>query len=264
MHITDIARQKELTTARGTHISYGLDASGLKEPTISDHLTFVYAPAAGLLHVRNEEILIEPKSVTVIKPGIEVKLEAAEQDFPYIVYRVPAKKPTLTTEQAAKLEREYVLDRSEWNSSIDELLDGDVIQYTDNSRIIIPLLKKGKRVKSGWYTQAFKDQPFSISDAEWERVREAEIMHYHQVLEEVYIVFDGTAYMHVDGDVREVPKGSISISELGETHGIKDVVVGQSGMYRHLCTQYPSITMDKGERINVDTKEGFDMSGLKK
>ena len=262
MEIFNLKKENEIET-HGLHIAYGMKASGLSDKSSSSLRSLLYTSTPGLLLAGDEEILLPPQSVTVIKSGIEAKLlmTPAEMDAPVVMFRVPDEKPHIPEEQAAKLENPYVINGSEWNTEIKEFLDGDIILYTDASRYVAFLLKKGKAVKSGWFTTAFKGQPLSVSDAVWTKPRLEEIAHYHNIIREAYVILDGTANLYVNGDIVPVPSGSLALTDLADTHKVDSVEVGSSGTYRHLCTQYPSITNDKGERVNVDNKEGFTVRG---
>jgi mannose-6-phosphate isomerase-like protein (cupin superfamily) len=258
MEIINIAKKRQYTT-NGITITHGTEAFNGKP---SDLLTMIYSATPGLLLVEENEILLSPRSVAVVKPETEIKLVTTpqEKELPTIIFRVPH-NPQIDPTQAKYLQKPYEINRSEWNSSITEYLEGIATVYPEHSRYVIAPLRKGKAIKSVWYTTCFKDQPFSISDAVWTVPRVDEIAHKHRIIQEMYIILDGIANMYVDGEILPVSKGSLALTALGEAHKVDSVLVGNSGNYHHICTNYPSITGDAGERQNVDTKEGFKVDG---
>jgi mannose-6-phosphate isomerase-like protein (cupin superfamily) len=258
MEIINIAKERNYA-ANGINICYGTENFDKKPSELS---TLIYSATPGLLLVEDKEILLPPRSVTVVRPGIEAKIITTpqEKELPNIIFRVPIDTPHIDPIQAQQLQKPYEINRSEWNSSIIEHLDGKVTFYPEHSRYVVALLKNGKAVKSVWYTTCFKGQPFSISDAVWTVPRVDEVVHEHRIIQESYIILDGTAKMYINGEILPVPKGSLALTALGEAHKVESVLTGNTGEYYHICTNYPSITGDAGERRNVDQKKGFNIN----
>ncbi len=244
----------------------------------SSQLTYVHSSTPGILEYVDghdkKEIMLPAFSVTAIQPGIEARLlsTSAEAETQTLVFQCSPEPRKFDEKELNELEKKvYKLDKSEYNSEIRDHHNGKITIFNDDSRVLDFMLKKGKTIKSGWYTHAFKNQPLSIGEALWgKEVRQDEIKHYHKFINELYIILDGEATITADGKEYRVGKFDVlyippfEVAKKKVIHSVTGIKLDEkTKVYRHITLQTPSITNDKGERVNMDTKEGFDIDKLK-
>lgn len=222
------------------------DLDSIQHRTSSDRERYVYSPGPAILTLGVDagEYIVPPRSVTRISAGMDHVFKFGDSDLPGYVFDVHG-MPNI----------EYGgLDTSvtwnEGNNLISSIEGGRVVIYTDDSRILPFNLKK-----SGWFTHRHKGCTLGISDAVWERVREAEVQHYHRKIQETYVVLQGAATIDVGGEDIVLGAGEFLLIEPEaagkyEPHRVSSIQLdARSGLYHHVCCNFPSLPGESEERV---------------
>lgn len=135
------------------------------------------------------------------------------------------------------------IDTDEMNSEIHSPCPG-VTVYPNSSRRV-----PGKPgISSGWFTQPHKGTDLSISEATWTALRSSEVEHYHEEMNEYYLVKEGSCDITLNGRIITVSAGQLMVvfpswkAGAPAPHRISSIHFDrETGRYGHLCFQYPAL-----------------------
>jgi len=244
-------------------IMAGQENARLREKRAVEGLRHIYTADAGLLVLGNgaEELVVPPRSVVKIEPGIEHRFDVVDEKSPLFVFDVVG-EPNIPS-----CPFPVAPTNNELSYLVTSSVGGHVRLFTDDSRYRTVLDKEGKLAfqKSGWFTHRDKGTPLGIADVEWSSVRDGEVEHYHKFVLEGYLVTEGLGWINVRSGSLEkseefrLSPGTLFVVEpsiLGqrERHKIMYVTGGGAGRaYRHVCINFGSLPGEPGERVVTPT-----------